>query len=117
MAFQAQSSSWFALQPTQFPNETELGRGHVTLVKTVQLMNCGVAAESRLPGSDSAPNIISHYRFIPTLGGRSDVFPTLSLMKMGLTVYQACGFGYQDHFLPQGVLQISRCRPVGFNRG
>lgn len=89
----------------------------MTLVKILQLVNCWAVPESRLPGSDSAPNIISRYRFIPTLGGSSDAFPTLSPTQMGLIVSPAGGLGYQDHFLPQGVPQTSRCRPVGFNRG
>lgn len=89
----------------------------MTLVKTLQLVNWGAAPEPRLPGSDSAPSIISRYRFIPTPGGSSDAFPTLSPTQMGLIVSPARGLGYQDHFLPQGVPQTSRCRPMGFNRG
>ena len=34
-----------------------------------------------------------------------------------LTGSQAYGLRYQDHFLPQGILQTSRCWPMGFSRG
>ena len=73
-------------QPPPGANETELLGGGSGLLKTLWLVNCGAALEPKLPGADRAPDIISHYRFVPVLGGRSDVFPALSRPEMGLTV-------------------------------
>lgn len=71
-------SSWLALQPSQFTNETDLERGN-DLPKTVELVNCGLV--SVLLTSFHMTDSFPLYQ-----GGCSYVFFPLSSVEMNLTV-------------------------------